>query len=188
MLVSATLLPGVVVAGPFEDATATRDSGDAATAFRLFQQIADQGDALAQIKIGAMYAEGQGVGQDYTEAAEMVSPSRRTKQPKSTIQFRDHVSARPGRNPKLPSKPQSGIICLPSQGYPFAQYNIGVLHAEGNGAASRDDEAAKSYRHDRARTPRRPIQSRSFLCEGAGCAWSNAGGSPWARMAADQAT
>ena len=92
MLVSATLLPGVVVAGPFEDATATLDSGDAATAFRLFQQIADQGDALAQIKIGAMYAEGQGVGQDYTEAAKWFRRAAEQNNPRAQFNLGPCIS------------------------------------------------------------------------------------------------
>jgi TPR repeat protein len=41
---------------------------DYATALRLWREIAEQGDAKAQIKLGLMYELGQGVPQDNAEA------------------------------------------------------------------------------------------------------------------------
>ena len=57
-----------VAAGPFEDAFAAYNRGDYATALRLYQQLADKGSATAQLNVGTMYANGQGVTQNYTEA------------------------------------------------------------------------------------------------------------------------
>jgi len=42
--------------------------GDYATALRIFRQLADQGDASAQAKLGVMYYFGWGVPQDYVQA------------------------------------------------------------------------------------------------------------------------
>ena len=57
-----------VTAGPFEDANAAYEKGDYATALQLWRPLADQGDASAQIRMGASYADGSGVTQSYPEA------------------------------------------------------------------------------------------------------------------------
>jgi TPR repeat protein len=41
------------------------DRGDYETAFKEWQPLADQGDARAQYRLGAIYHDGQGVPQDY---------------------------------------------------------------------------------------------------------------------------
>src|SRR6476659_1032198 len=60
---------GGAVAGPLEDAWAAYQSGDYATALRLWRPRAAQGVALAQNNLGLMYYNGQGLSQDYDEAA-----------------------------------------------------------------------------------------------------------------------
>jgi len=57
-----------VAAGPLEDATAADDRGDYATALRLLRELADQGNAGAQFKLGGMYDDGRGVAQNDAEA------------------------------------------------------------------------------------------------------------------------
>ena len=56
------------IAGPFEDGFAAADSGDYATAMRMWRPLADQGVADAQFNLGFMYANGEGVPQDDAEA------------------------------------------------------------------------------------------------------------------------
>ena len=56
-------------AGSLEDGVAALQRGDYATALRVFQPLAAQGDAIAQNNLGAMYENGSGVPQDYREAA-----------------------------------------------------------------------------------------------------------------------
>ena len=51
-----------------EDATAAYDRGDYATSLRLSRPLADQGNATAQNLLGSMYANGQGVPQNYINA------------------------------------------------------------------------------------------------------------------------
>jgi hypothetical protein len=60
---------GTAVAGPFKDALSAYGRGDYATAMRLLRPLADQGDGKASYLIGLMYASGQGVPEDYAEAA-----------------------------------------------------------------------------------------------------------------------
>ena len=64
----AVMLAGSAVAGPVEDGVAAYESGDYAEAVKMFRLAADQGNAYAQATLGVMYAEGQGVPQDYSEA------------------------------------------------------------------------------------------------------------------------
>ena len=49
---------------------AAYERGDYATALREWQPLAEQGDAKAQFSMGVMYAQGQGVPQDYNAAAQ----------------------------------------------------------------------------------------------------------------------
>ena len=51
----------VSLAGPPEDADAAYKSGDYATAYRLWNDLAAQGDAAAQNRLGVMYSLGRGV-------------------------------------------------------------------------------------------------------------------------------
>ncbi|MEQ1847607.1 MAG: SEL1-like repeat protein, partial [Nitrospira sp.] len=62
------LAVGTVWAGPFEDSTAAYKRGDYATAFKIIQPLATQGDADAQYNLGVMYRDGHGVPQDSREA------------------------------------------------------------------------------------------------------------------------
>lgn len=55
-------------AGPLEDAAAAHQRGDYATAARIYQTLADRGDANAQNSLGVMYLYGQGARRDYTQA------------------------------------------------------------------------------------------------------------------------
>src|SRR6516162_11000778 len=57
-----------VSAGPLEDGIAAYQRGDFAAALRLFQPLAEQGDASAQSNLGVMYEQGRGVAQNYREA------------------------------------------------------------------------------------------------------------------------
>jgi Sel1 repeat len=65
-----TIGASIVRAGPLEDGNAAYQRGDIATALRLLQPLAEQGNAYAQFSLGVMYANGQGVTQDYKEAVE----------------------------------------------------------------------------------------------------------------------
>jgi len=56
------------VAGALEDGVVAHNSGDYATALRLWRPLAEQGDAMAQSNLGDMYRAGQGVPQDHAEA------------------------------------------------------------------------------------------------------------------------
>jgi TPR repeat protein len=56
------------VAGPYEGANGAYDRGDFETALRLWQPLADQGNADAQRNLGLMYANGRGVAENDAKA------------------------------------------------------------------------------------------------------------------------
>jgi TPR repeat protein len=66
--VLACALFSVARAGPFEDAQAADQKADYATELQILRSLAEQGNALAQLGLGVMYAMGQGVPQDYAQA------------------------------------------------------------------------------------------------------------------------
>jgi uncharacterized protein len=57
-----------VMAASLEDAVLAYRRADYATAFQVYRFLADQGLAVAQFNLGLMYANGQGVSKDETEA------------------------------------------------------------------------------------------------------------------------
>src|SRR6516165_3224233 len=59
---------GTTSVDPLEDGIAAYQRGDFASALRLFQPLAERGDASAQCNLGVMYDKGQGIAQDYGEA------------------------------------------------------------------------------------------------------------------------
>jgi TPR repeat protein len=61
-------LTAQAVSGPFEDGMSAFSHGDGATALRLWQPLAEQGDANAQFELGVMYESGRGVPPDYPAA------------------------------------------------------------------------------------------------------------------------
>ena len=67
-VLAIALTPDAAVSGPFEDGLKAAESGDFATALRLWQPLAEQGHADAQSNLGFMYQTGLGVPQDDAEA------------------------------------------------------------------------------------------------------------------------
>ena len=68
-VILALILTGGALAGPLEDAWTAYKRGDFATALEIWRPRATQGVAFAQRNVGIMYYSGQGVPQDYGEAA-----------------------------------------------------------------------------------------------------------------------
>jgi len=64
----AIFLPAIAMAGPLEDGNAAYAGKDYQTALKLWQPLADKGNAQAQFYIGCMYYYGQGVKQDNVQA------------------------------------------------------------------------------------------------------------------------
>ena len=68
LLLTLLLCSALVHADQFQSAGDAYNAGNMREAFRLFKELAEQGDAGAQAMLGGMYANGEGVPQDYREA------------------------------------------------------------------------------------------------------------------------
>jgi TPR repeat protein len=60
LIVGSSISGDIVNAGPLEDGVAAYRRSDFATALRLLRPLADQGDAVAQARLGLMYEGRQG--------------------------------------------------------------------------------------------------------------------------------
>ncbi len=124
MLVLSFAAP--VVAGQFEDATAAYQSGDYATALRLFRPLADQGKADAQYNLGFMYANGLGVGKDFAEAAKWYRLA--ADQGNAHAQFGLGIMYYDGRGvPEDDVEATKWFRLAANQGYAPAQLSLGLL-------------------------------------------------------------
>ena len=65
-----------VAAGPVEDGMAAYNSGDYATALRLWHPQGQHGNAIAQLLLGSMYTDGRGVKRDYAEATKWYTKAK----------------------------------------------------------------------------------------------------------------
>jgi len=97
-LVAVALFAGVVTthAADFSAGVKAYDRGDYATALRILRQIAAQGDADAQSKVGFMYSNGQGVTQDYKEAIRWYRKAADQGYAIGQSNLGGHVRQRPG--------------------------------------------------------------------------------------------
>ena len=68
MLMSAPAPAWSLESGPLEDGIAAYNKGDPKTALKLWQPLAEAGNADAQVNIGVLHANGEGVPQSYPEA------------------------------------------------------------------------------------------------------------------------
>ena len=68
VVLSLMLAPSVSLAQNFEVGLEAANSGDFETALREWVPLAEQGHATAQFNLGLLYANGQGVPQDFAEA------------------------------------------------------------------------------------------------------------------------
>jgi TPR repeat protein len=117
-------IASAAVAGPFEDGQAAYDRHDYATALQVWRPLADHGDASAQNKLGVMYALGHGVAQDFAEAVKWYC-----------------LAADQGN-----AEAVKWVSKAADQGNATAQFNLGVMYAQGHGVPQSDAEAVKWYR------------------------------------------
>ena len=67
ILILPLLMTGLAIAESFEDAKKAYEHGDYITAYRLIKPLAEQGNPDAQLMLGFMYDQGQGVPQDFAQ-------------------------------------------------------------------------------------------------------------------------
>jgi uncharacterized protein len=125
-----------VMAASLEDAVAAYRRSDYATAFQVYHSLADQGLAVAQFNLGLMYANGQGVSKDETEAMKWYRLA--ADQGRSDAQYQlGHLSYQQNNY----AEAAKWFRLAADQGRPDAQSNLGVMYAEGEGVPQDDVQA-----------------------------------------------
>ena len=120
------------MAGPLEDGEAAYHRGDYAEAMRLLRPLAEQGDASAQFRLGAMYTFGDGVPHDteqgfiwYRKAAEQGNANAQTK---LGLMYANGIGT-----PKDGAQALFWYSKAAEQGNSFAQFNLGLMYDYGSG-------------------------------------------------------
>ena len=132
-------------AGPLEDALAAHDRGDEATALRLIRPLADQGNADAQYALGFMYARGQGVPQNYAEAAKWWRLA--ADQGNTFAQYNLGTLYDNGNGvPQNKAEALKWYHLAAERGNDGAQFNVGLLYFAGVAVSQNRVEAAKWFR------------------------------------------
>src|SRR5262245_2070362 len=129
----------------FEEGLQAYKNGDYATAVREWLPLAQQGDARAQFLLGALYAQGHGVPQDYGAATLWFRQA--AEQGHVGAQYNLGVRYHEGRGvPRDPSQAATWFQRAAQQGFARAQYNLGVLYATGDGVPRDYGQAAQWFR------------------------------------------
>ena len=132
---------GIVCAGPYEDARAAAERGDFATALRLWHLLAEQGNGNAQYNLGAMYGQGQGVPQDYNDAAKWFRLS--AEQGDASAQNKLGYSYVQGQGVLQDYNEAAKWFRLSAEkGNIEAQHNLGLMYVEGKGV---NQDYARAY-------------------------------------------
>jgi TPR repeat protein len=128
----AFVIAGAATAGPYEDGVAAYEHGDYAKALRLLRPLAEQGNATAELHLGSMYHEGEGVPQDYTASLEWWS--RAAGQGLAEGQFNLGLMYRTGQG--VPQDDAEAVKWLQRaawQGLAEAQTALGNMYAQLDG-------------------------------------------------------
>jgi TPR repeat protein len=158
----AVAVAGTAKAGPFEDGVAAYEAGDYATAYRLQQPLADQGFVKAQVNLGIMYAQGQGVTRDDGEAIRWFRKAADQGDPLAQHNLGVMYESVRGV-PQNWAEAATWFRSAADQGLADAQYDLGRIYAEGRGVQRDYVRAYLWLSLAAAQGDRRASHSRSSL-------------------------
>lgn len=143
--VAALTIGAPVARADYEAGVVAATNHDYAKALTEWRPLADQGNALAQNKLGGLYAIGKGVTQDYSEAFKWFS--RAATQGNADAQFNLGKMYSLGKGvPQDYKEALKWFRLSADQGNAHAQSNLGDMYALGMGVPQDDSEAAKWLR------------------------------------------
>jgi uncharacterized protein len=150
-LVLALVMAGAAPsqAGPFEEGETAYQRGDYATAARVFQQAAEQGNAEAQYHLARMYARGEGVPQDSAEVVKRLRLA--AEQGDAQVQYNlgnllGFLFANGLGVARNDAEAVKWYRLAAARGNAQAQTNLGRIYYQGQGVGRDYTEAAKWYR------------------------------------------
>ena len=122
----------VCSAQDFDKGLAAAQKGDFATALKEWRPLAEQGNADAQFNLGLMYDNGQGVTQDYKEAARLYGLAAAQGNAKAQLNLGFMYGN--GQGVTQDYKEAARLYGLAAaQGDADAQYNLGLMYGNGQG-------------------------------------------------------
>jgi len=132
------------VAGPLEEGHAAFDAQRYAEALRLWQPLAEQGDAEAQYNLALLYKSGLGIKQDERKALEWFHKAAR--QGMSDAQYNIGVMFYEGKGAYRSEKSAIEWWALAAaDGHANAQYNLGVMYGYGIAMARNTQKALELW-------------------------------------------
>lgn len=140
-----TLLAGTsapAAASPLEDGIAAYNRGDAKTALKLWQPLADHGNADAQVNIGVLHANGEGVPQSYVEALAWY----RKAADQGDVFAINNLGLMYMRGQGVQASDQTAVTLYrqaADKNFAPAQFNLATMYAQGRGIALDKAEAYK---------------------------------------------
>ena len=140
----ASLLTTPTFAG-FDEGLAAYKKGNYTQALKEWTPLAEQGNATAQYNLGLMYANGQGVPQDYQQAASWY----RKAAEQGDASAQNNLGFMYDKGQGVPQDYQQAVSWYrkaAEQGYAPAQYNLGLMYANGQGVPQDYQQAASWYR------------------------------------------
>jgi len=118
------------------------ENSDYEQAFRLFETLAASGDANAQFMLGLMYANGQGIAQNFYEAAKMYRLAGNQRHSGAQVNLGSLFENCLGNGPCNSEEASHWYRRAADQGDAVAQYNLAVMYGIGRGVAE-DEWAAR---------------------------------------------
>jgi uncharacterized protein len=131
-VILALMLTGGAIAGPLEDAWTAYKRGDFATALQIWRPRATQGVPFAQVNVGIMYYSGQGVTQDYREAAKWYRLAAEQGNPTAQGNLGFMYYSGQGVTQDY-AEAAKWYRLAAEQGNPTAQSNLGSMYYSGQG-------------------------------------------------------
>jgi len=137
---------GVASAGPLEDGQVAYNRGDYATALQLFEPLAAQGNADAQVLVGFMYQNGLGIPQDYENALKWYWLAADQGNAAGQNNVGTMYANGLGLHLRDYDEALKWFRLAAAQGFTPAQANLGWMYANGLGVQRDYDEALKWLR------------------------------------------
>ncbi|HVV26848.1 MAG TPA: tetratricopeptide repeat protein [Rhizomicrobium sp.] len=123
------------LAGALEDGAAAYKAGDYAGALRIWQPLADRGDALARNNLGLMYLSGKGVPQDNAKALHYLSLSAAAGSAEGQNNLGGLYRNATGV-PRDYARAMRWFSASAAQGNSAGMYNLGLMYELGEGMAA----------------------------------------------------
>ena len=132
ILAAVFLTVSVRAQADFQDGIEAYNSGNYLYAFDEFRELALNGDAASQYRLGVMYDRGEGVTKDEKEAASWYIKA--ASQDDTRAQFAVAEMYSQGRGVQQDDKMAvKWYLEAAGHGFPKAQFNVGLIYAKGMG-------------------------------------------------------